>query len=109
MAESAQMPRYVCHKTVHALKITNIDVRLEKGMPIILTPEDKRYAPIEVTQDWARERHVERPAGYYVVYEDGYTSWSPVETFEKGYTPIAEGISDINSTQIGRASCRERG
>lgn len=26
--------------------------------------------------------------GYYVVYEDGYESWSPAEAFEKGYTLI---------------------
>jgi hypothetical protein len=24
--------------------------------------------------------------GYFVVYEDGYQSWSPTEAFEKGYT-----------------------
>ena len=26
--------------------------------------------------------------GYKVVYEDGYTSWSPKEVFEKAYRPI---------------------
>ena len=26
--------------------------------------------------------------GYMVRYEDGYTSWSPKETFERAYRPI---------------------
>ncbi len=26
--------------------------------------------------------------GYVVVYEDNYTSWSPKDTFEKGYRKI---------------------
>jgi hypothetical protein len=33
--------------------------------------------------------------GYKVVYEDGYTSWSPKETFERAYrkiTPAEAGL-----------------
>ena len=30
------------------------------------------------------------PAGYKVVYEDGYMSWSPKETFERAYRHITE-------------------
>ena len=26
--------------------------------------------------------------GYYVVYEDGYKSFSPAGAFESGYTPL---------------------
>lgn len=33
----------------------------------------------------------DREDGYKVVYPDGYTSWSPKETFEKAYRPIDEG------------------
>jgi|GEM_PF-4637010 len=29
--------------------------------------------------------------GYKVVYEDGYTSWSPKDVFEKAYKNIADG------------------
>lgn len=28
--------------------------------------------------------------GYKVVYEDGYTSWSPKETFERAYRRITD-------------------
>lgn len=30
-------------------------------------------------------RHLDTPPGYEVVYEDGYTSWSPKDVFEKAY------------------------
>ena len=30
--------------------------------------------------------------GYKVVYEDGYTSWSPKDVFEKAYRQIKDGI-----------------
>ena len=28
--------------------------------------------------------------GYMVVYEDGYTSWSPKETFERAYRRVTD-------------------
>lgn len=33
----------------------------------------------------------EGKAGYKVVYHDGYTSWSPKETFEEAYRPLNDG------------------
>lgn len=42
--------------------------------------------------------------GYKVVYEDGYTSWSPRDAFEKAYrvigenTPLAEKLYDVYGT-----------
>lgn len=90
------MPRYVCHKTVHALKIGGIAEEIERGVlyPTLL-PTDVQFRSIRVTHDWMMKHRPVAP-GYYVVYEDGYTSWSPVEAFEKGYTPISIAV-DINS------------
>lgn len=36
----------------------------------------------------AYEQKKEGKEGYGVIYEDGYTSWSPKEAFEKAYIPI---------------------
>ena len=36
--------------------------------------------------------------GYKVVYEDGYTSWSPKDTFEKSYKNI-KLLEDLTSTK----------
>ena len=83
----AEMPRYKCHKEVHALKIKK--VRTAEGAIgfLEMVPEDARFAPIQVASMWA-EQHQVAAGGYYVVYKDGYTSFSPGAAFEDGYTLI---------------------
>jgi hypothetical protein len=53
----------------------------------VITPEDESYAPFEVSAEYVM-RHKPQVGGYYVVYPDGYKSWSPAEAFESGYTRI---------------------
>lgn len=79
---SMEMPRYKCHKTVHALKIG--EVRHAPNGVIDFVPVDGRYAPIEITREWF-DKHAPAPGGYYVVYDDGYKSYSPAKAFEEGY------------------------
>ena len=91
----AEMPKYICHKTVWALKITEVvlDSTLaqkenrETTGGAFLTPDDGRYGQITVDHEYIR-KHNPEAGGYYVVYEDGYKSFSPAEAFEKGYTLI---------------------
>lgn len=33
-------------------------------------------------------KHSPKVGGYFVVYPDGYQSWSPEEAFESGYTRV---------------------
>lgn len=86
-----EMPRYQSHKIVHALKITDVLVhdppegKAFEGAHLM--PEDMRYAPIPVDAVWFN-RHNPSGPGYYVVYPDGYTSWSPVKAFEQGYNAL---------------------
>lgn len=83
-----QMPQYKCHKEVWALKIDAIEVYADKSATI--TPADNGYAPFRATTGWAGRFHGnEEDRGYYVVYQDGYASWSPTKAFEEGYTLIA--------------------
>lgn len=49
-------------------------------------PEEKR-------SDLATGRVIEQ--GYKVVYEDGYTSWSPKETFERCYRPVTDAEATL--------------
>ncbi len=35
------------------------------------------------------DKHEPQVGGYYVLYEDGYQSYSPAKAFEEGYTPVA--------------------
>jgi len=81
-----ELPRYKSHKIVHALKIHNIDVDSETGSAVI-TPEDNEFGPFGVDADYMG-KHKPQSGGYYVVYEDGYKSWSPAEAFESGYTLV---------------------
>lgn len=87
-----ELPKYKCHKEVWALKIKAIKQPEEfktaypQGYWIIV-PEDESYAPIEVTHDYMVKHHAQ-VGGYYVVYEDGYKSYSPASAFESGYTKI---------------------
>jgi hypothetical protein len=91
------MPAYKSHKTVYALKIRMIEDITSGGsylhfedivssdvrhVPVLL-----RYAPLYAGMDYI-SKHNPQPGGYYVVYEDGYKSWSPAEAFENGYTKI---------------------
>ena len=75
-----EMPKYKCHKEVHALKIAAINGE-------VITPQDKGYGEFTVSAAFI-EKHAPKPGGYYVVYEDGYVSFSPAEAFEAGYTGI---------------------
>lgn len=88
---SVEMPRYECHKRVHALKIADVIDPTEPGNETdgsrIIVPADKGFAPFRVKHDYVR-KHDPKPGGYYVVYEDGYASFSPAGPFESGYARI---------------------
>lgn len=92
---NSEMPRYRSHKEVHALKIASIEYDLTKAHAenretdgsATITPVEDGYAPFKVAGEYVR-KHEPKEGGYYVVYEDGYKSWSPAEAFEKGYTRI---------------------
>jgi hypothetical protein len=91
------MPFYICHKRVQALEIAGVGscmpsanpgeivrrVDFKGGFVSIDCPEAMfaRYAPV--------------PGDFYVVYEDGYQSFSPREAFLNGYKPEGQSFSDI--------------
>ncbi len=89
-----EMPRYKCHKEVHALKIAAIkrdgedDPNRDTDGSAMLTPADEGYAPFKVDRQYML-RHAPEVGGYHVVYADGYVSFSPGKAFEEGYTRIA--------------------
>ncbi len=88
----AEMPKYKSHKTVWALKIAKI-VRDGEGEnretdgSAIITPEEPGYAPFRVEHEYMH-KHTPEVGGYYVVYADGYKSFSPAKAFEDGYARI---------------------
>lgn len=46
--------------------------------------EDSNFASRDVGQAYI-DKHTLRIGGYYIIYEDGYESFSPTEAFEEGY------------------------
>lgn len=74
---------YRCHKEVHAVKIESIDA----GRPEVTIIPEGDAEPFTVSLDWYR-KHNPVPGGYFVVYEDGYESYSPAKAFESGYSEI---------------------
>lgn len=88
-----ELPKYKCHKEVHAIKIASIKHGHDKEgnakfNSCVFYPDDKAYEPIEVLGDWCYSKVPldTEDCGYLVVYADGYKSWSPTEAFEEGYT-----------------------
>lgn len=78
-----EMPRYVSHKKVWALEIETVSV----GAPYRMKPADKGYAEITLPAEmWARYQPVS--GDFYVVYADGYKSFSPRKAFLEGYKPV---------------------
>lgn len=91
--DAREMPKYECHKKVWAHKIKAIEY---DRMPLLgeprgnatITPAEDGYAPFVVDELWAMKN---RPqvGGYFVVYADGYRSYSPAAAFEDGYTKVS--------------------
>jgi hypothetical protein len=92
---SRELPKYQSHKKVWALKIKKIvldsdlarETNRETNGKATITPENDAYAPFDVDGSYLR-KHEPKEGGYYVVYEDGYRSFSPADAFEGGYTKL---------------------
>lgn len=82
-----EMPVYQSFKKVHALKMA----RLYRGLGgfLFFTPAEPGYADIKLDPQYVT-KHDPQVGGYYVVYEDGYKSWSPAEAFENGYRQVID-------------------
>lgn len=93
---SIEMPRWKCHKEVHALKIRSVTDPTPPGNESdgsrLLHFDDVGYGAHRVPHDYVR-KHNPQAGGYYVIYDDGYASWSPAKAFEDGYTRV--GVSPL--------------
>jgi hypothetical protein len=81
---SSEMPKYRSHKEVWAVKIRAFEFDGTFGT---ITPWEDGYADIKVDPAFCR-KHEPKIGGYYVIYEDGYQSFSPADAFEGGYTRL---------------------
>jgi len=80
-----ELPKYTCFKEVWALKIKRLEVSTEtRGWELQLVPHEEGYAPFILSEEYVK-KHKPQVGGYYVVYSDGYKSYSPAFAFESGY------------------------
>lgn len=76
------MRRYQSHKVVEAFQIIEI-VQDITQQTVLKGVEDTVYV-----DDEYMDKHQPKVGGYFVLYADGYESWSPAEAFESGYTEV---------------------
>lgn len=81
-----ELPRYKSHKTVWALKIRSIAPTSDG---YVLMFERDEFGSLAFTLEELQNRPKPEPGWYYVVYPDGYFSFSPAKQFEEGYTSEA--------------------
>lgn len=110
------LPQYRSHKIVRAAKITVVTVtdgrvRLEFAEPAL-------HGVDAFLDQTFLTKHFPQAGGYFVLYDDGYESYSPAAPFEAGYTAIGVGpradeaaIEDIARVchEANRAYCLGQG
>jgi hypothetical protein len=78
-----RMPQYVSHKKVWALEIESVTEGGPKARNVFF--RDNGYAPVLLpTEMFSRYNPV--AGDFYVIYADGYKSFSPRKAFLEGYT-----------------------
>jgi hypothetical protein len=113
MSMTSDLPQYRSHKIVRAAKITGFRQNGNADMPDILLDGQLIVAQLP---DW-HAKHQPQIGGYYVVYEDGYASFSPAKAFEEGYRRVdpfedqqirIETIARV-AHEVNRAYCQALG
>ena len=88
-----QLPRYKSHKEVQALEIECFNDDRSQMYPL-----DKGQGPVQIEPEmFARYQPVR--GDFYVVYADGYKSFSPRKAFLEGYTRVDAEPVDPDDTQ----------
>jgi hypothetical protein len=101
-----EMPRYISHKRVWALEIDTVRHPDVSGA-CRLTFRDKGYAPIvPPAETFLRYKPV--PGDFYVVYADGYKSFSPRKAFVEGYVrESGSGFQQGTNAELDAALAEE--
>jgi len=90
LGPQVELPQYKSHKVVRAAKVTAMQKDNPEGMPEGWEPTTTLFlgeiaATVTVKDSWIQRSGCD-VGGYFVRYEDGFTSWSPAKAFEEGYT-----------------------
>lgn len=98
MTSTSKMQRYECHKKVWALEVKRVgNYRTGDDDRVV---RDVTFTNGETRTLWDKIflRYVPDAGDFYVVYEDGYESFSPRKAFLEGYKPVDDrSFSDIKA------------
>lgn len=83
-----ELPQYKCHKVVRAGRIH----ACFHSVIAVQVGNTKAIVEFDVGREWVTKHQPERD-GYFVVYEDGYQSYSPAAAFEAGYHLVETGTA----------------
>ena len=99
------LPAYKSHKIVNACKILKFTRKSDGGEYIY--PAEEGIEKFAVSSAYVK-KHSPKVDGYYVIYEDGYRSWSPKNVFEKAYQPLTAMSFGhaIEALKDGQKVCR---
>ena len=86
-----EMPEYVCHKRVRALQIAQVFNHVDGSARLTTLDGGQKY--IDVNEEFMA-KHDPQESGYFVVYSDGYESYSPRLAFEGGYALAQKNQGD---------------
>lgn len=107
----AELPRYRCHKVVHAFKIGAIEIPPmraqdeDAGFRFLRAQQPCRVTGKTVSPEYM-VKHRPKEGGYYVVYDGGYDSFSPADAFEDGYIPL-DSSSGLVTIDVPEGTSRE--
>jgi hypothetical protein len=103
IADSRVLPSYLSHKTVQAFLILSI-AYVEATLESLKCAELQGAGELRVVVSAAYvAKHKPEIDGYYVLYADGYESWSPRAVFDAGHepAPAVPWDTQIRITSIG--------
>lgn len=81
-SSNAAMPIYASHKRVRALEICDVDLAT-----CTIHFSDPAFTPRQL-ESTVFARYIPEAGDFFVVYDDGYESFSPRKAFLDGYTRV---------------------
>lgn len=90
LLQHLRLAKFQSHKIVMAGKIKSFSEpgKIEKDKWVMQIERfDGSHVEVKVDKEFFARGHAVQN-DYFVVYEDGYQSWSPREAFENGYTRV---------------------
>lgn len=94
LSEADVLKSYTSHKTVRAAEILNVGNYFQTGDGLFRHITLAGGVTISLPQAMFL-RYVPEYGDFYVVYEDGYRSFSPRKAFVDGYAPVGQSFAEI--------------